>query len=232
MKIGSFDRFSVFLVSLLTVAILSPIVQEVTGLRPSVTIWLFLILPLVAGVNVIAERKGFFGVLVAIGSLAMIARWVDAVPEGGVLRVVGEGLVTLFFGLLAATILASVLRSQRVTTGVISAALCVYLLAGLVWALLYTMLFALEPTAFSLKGGELSDFIYYSFVTLSTVGYGDITPVSPIARSLAYVEAIAGQFYMAVLISRLVALHVTHATADPRAREAETLQAVAPPDRT
>jgi hypothetical protein len=231
MKMATLDRFTVLLGSLLAVAIVSPIVQELSGLGPSVTFWLFVILPLVAGVYAIAASRRFLIVLVAIGSLAMIARWTDPVPEGGALLLVSAGLTAVFFGLIAVAIVLSVLKSQRVTMGVISAALCVYLLFGFVMALIYFIIHALEPAAFVLKSGELSDFIYFSFVTLSTVGYGDITPVAPIVRSFAYVEAIAGQFYMAVLISRLVALHVTHASAEPSAQHAGTSQAVAPPDR-
>jgi len=221
MKKLEFDRFTIFLASLMAVAIASPIVQEMSGLRPSVTLWFFIVLPVVAGARVVAERRWSLGLL-AIGGLALIARSIDFFVKGGVPIAVGEALIALFFGLVAVRILRSVLKEKRVTTGVISAALCVYLLFGFVWGMFYTFLAWVQPAAFSIGSADSTDFVYFSFVTLSTVGYGDILPVTPFARSVAYVEAVSGQFYMAVLISRLVALHVTHESSVSSEGKAET----------
>ena len=93
----------------------------------------------------------------------------------------------------------------------LTGAVCVYLLLGLIWALVYEMQSFLWPTelfhGLSSQGRNfhLDDFLYFSFVTLTTVGYGDITPVNPMIRTLAYLEMLTGQFYMAILVSGLVA---------------------------
>lgn len=90
-------------------------------------------------------------------------------------------------------------------------AVCVYLLLGLLWALIYLALALIWPdNAFQglSSSGSLYYFdnlLYFSFVTLTTVGYGDITPLNPIVRSAAYLEMVTGQFYMAILVSGLVA---------------------------
>ena len=90
-------------------------------------------------------------------------------------------------------------------------AVCVYLLLGLIWALVYEMFAFVWPRdsfqGLSLQGDSipLGNFLYFSFVTLTTAGYGDITPLNPMVRTLAYLEMITGQFYMAILVSGLVA---------------------------
>ena len=90
-------------------------------------------------------------------------------------------------------------------------AVCVYLLLGLIFALFYTMFAyywpqgAFQGMAFDYKKIQFDSFLYFSFVTLTTAGYGDITPLNPLLRTLAYLEMITGQFYMAILVSGLVA---------------------------
>ncbi len=93
----------------------------------------------------------------------------------------------------------------------LTGAVCVYLLLGLIWALVYELMAFLWPNG-SFQGLSLQDnsfqfdsFLYFSFVTLTTAGYGDITPLNPIIRTIAYLEMITGQFYMAILVSGLVA---------------------------
>ena len=211
-----FDRFTNLLISLLLVVVVHPLVQETTGLDPSLTIWVFVILPLVSAVIALAESRRVVAVLLATGGAAMALRWIDPYAHGGIWLILSEVLVAFFFGFVTAWILRVVIQAKRVTKGVISAALCVYMLFGYVWALLYSVIQHVEPASFTVERLELMDFIYFSFVTLSTVGYGDVAPVSATARSLANVEAIVGQFYLAVLISRLVALYSAHpAPAEP-----------------
>ena len=90
-------------------------------------------------------------------------------------------------------------------------AVCVYLLLGLIFAMFYTMFAfywpqgAFQGMAFDSKTIQFDSFLYFSFVTLTTAGYGDITPLNPLLRTLAYFEMITGQFYMAILVSGLVA---------------------------
>src|SRR6516225_12041049 len=107
-----------------------------------------------------------------------------------------------------------ILRAPRVDTNVLCAGLSGYLLLGLLWTPVYVMLARLNPAAFNMAAGPggsttMDGFnaFYFSFMTLCTVGYGDITPLSKGARMLAVVEAITGLFYVAVLISRLVAVY-------------------------
>jgi hypothetical protein len=93
-----------------------------------------------------------------------------------------------------------------ITMNRVVGALCTYLLVGVLWAILFSLVELADPAAFHYAGRETGDpieqFLYCSFITLTTLGYGDVTPVHPVARTLAYLEAVIGQLYIAVLIGR------------------------------
>jgi len=120
----------------------------------------------------------------------------------------------LFILMVLAQLLRFILRARRVDSEVLCAGVAGYLIIGLLWSIAYMMVARLAPDAFSFETGlaidrQMKSFtaLYFSFVTLSTVGYGDIMPVSGVARMLAMMEAMTGTFYVAILISRLVAMY-------------------------
>ena len=122
-----------------------------------------------------------------------------------------------FYLIMTLAILASVFRATEVTVEVLAAAVCAYLLMGIGWANLYVVIENLSPGSFTsgalaseMVGGfenaqdQQGHFLYLSLVTLSTLGYGDVTPIQQPARMLAALEAIIGQLFIGVLIARLV----------------------------
>ena len=127
-------------------------------------------------------------------------------------------LILLLFFYIWAFVLACrlVFFTGSVDLNRIIGALCVYLLLGVIWALLYLFIAQAIPDAFTGLDQRpwyknFSDIAYYSFATLTTLGYGDIAPVAPLARFLAYMEAILGVFYMAVLVASLVGIGINEA---------------------
>lgn len=111
----------------------------------------------------------------------------------------------------------SVFGKGRMTADRVAGAIAVYLLLGLLWALIYGVISSADPSAFKglesfnmEESGAQQDFIYFSFVTLTTLGYGDMSPVSPMAKTLAWFEAVFGQLFLAVTIARLVSLEIAH----------------------
>jgi hypothetical protein len=121
-----------------------------------------------------------------------------------------------FFGFTIYQLLRFILRTGRVDAGVLSAGIVVYLMLGLLWSLIYLLLAQLTPGSFSFALADSSvsrmdgfNAFYFSFGTLTTVGFGDITPVSKVARTLAVMEAVTGTFYLAILVSRLVGMYST-----------------------
>ena len=119
-----------------------------------------------------------------------------------------------FTGFLSVVILREVLRGGAVDVDKIFGAVCAYLLVGVCWAGIYSFVEQLRPGSLALPalaggrpaGSRAEIFLYFSFVTLATLGYGDITPMVATTRTLAWMEAVFGQFYIAVLVARLVGL--------------------------
>lgn len=120
--------------------------------------------------------------------------------------------IAILFSMLSCVIAGRrVFSLQETDNNTLMGAICVYLLLGLIFAMIYTVISYIFP-ADAFRGldtiensFQFENLLYFSFVTLTTAGYGDITPVNPIIRTFAYFEMIAGQFYMAILVSGLVA---------------------------
>jgi voltage-gated potassium channel len=131
---------------------------------------------------------------------------------------VSHTCIIVLVAFFSITILGYVLRSGRVTMDRIFAAICVYLLIGFAWTFAYALLDEIAPGSFAaVADASRNDYVarvqqlrYFSFMTLTTVGYGDIVPRSPAARTMATLEAVTGQIYLAVLVARLVGLHIVH----------------------
>lgn len=119
-------------------------------------------------------------------------------------------LLALFYKLLIIAFAGQLIRSKRIDVQVIFGTLCLYLIIGLFWGALYSLLYQLSPGSFSgtlleaEKDSLLTTFNYFSMVTLTTLGYGDITPQTHAAGALCQIEAITGQFYIAVVVAWLV----------------------------
>jgi len=192
----------------------APFVEEINGGDLIVSFLLSLVL--LSAIFAIAgsQRTLIVALLLTIPTLA--ARWAnhfrpDLIPAGVFL--IGGLLIFIF---VVAHLLRFVLRAPSVTTEVICASVSAYLMLGLIWTLAYWLVDRLTPGgafSYNTNTGEhsMSGFtgFYFSFITLSTVGYGDITPVSRFARWLAAMEAMTGLLYVAVLIARLVSLYST-----------------------
>jgi len=118
-------------------------------------------------------------------------------------------LLLSFFISTAYKTAKQVLFTGKINGNKILGAICLYLLLGLIWAVLYTLLQLEFPNSFQAIQQKqwfmlFPDFVYFSFVTITTLGFGDISPDLPVARFLVYLEAIVGQFYLAILVASLV----------------------------
>ena len=166
------------------------------------------------------KRRAVVGLVLVLSAVAVIGTSYFVAGEA----LLASGLLVnlIFLVFIAVNVLRHLLSPGEVTAEKIYAALCVYLLLGLLWACGYAALELLRPGSLQVEGVDLaarfgereqmfSQCLYYSFVTLTTLGYGDVRPATPPAQSLAYVEALTGQLYLAVLVARLVALHIASA---------------------
>ena len=188
-----------------------PFVEDIKG--GDLIVSLLLSLVLVSAVLAVSDRKRVFYIALVLGIPAVVSRWIshfrpDLVPPPVFLI---AGLLLVAF--VVVNLLRFVLRAPSVNIEVLCASISAYLMLGLMWTMAYWLVDQLTPGAFSFNTNagprSMNGFngFYFSFVTLSTVGYGDITPVSRIARWLAAMEAMTGLLYVAVLIARLVALY-------------------------
>jgi len=206
-------RYALLLATLLLLVVGFPFVARLP-IGPILLRALWVLVVVVAVVSA-GRKSGLRRAAIVLGVVALAPRllaplfarrWEEAT----------EGFAMLLLGFVAWVVLRDVLSHQRVTSETVNGALCVYLLAGLIWSQLYVILESASPGSFRLpEGGDYAGALeqqlaYFSFVTQTTLGYGDVAPASPGARSLAIGQAIFGQLYLAVLIARLVALEIAH----------------------
>ncbi len=189
---------------------------ETLGVISPVAVGVGMTLLFVSGVAALAGRGWTAYAVGAVAVASLAVRWVTEVRPGRVLIVWDMALAILALALLTMFILRQVFRAGPITGDRIRGAILVYLLIALVWCVAYQLIDFVSPGSFRFPDqrlpapGRLSqELAYYSFITLTTVGYGDITPVSPVARTLASVEALIGQLYPSILIARLVSLQIS-----------------------
>jgi hypothetical protein len=166
---------------------------------------------LISGAAIVSRRRWITVLAVGLATLTLLVRWARHTGlDLPALPVVDASLSIVCLGTLAALVLFQVLRKGDVNLYRIQGAVAAYLLLGLGWTSAYELVFYARPDAFRFPdpNPDQLTLLYYSFVTLTTTGYGDITPVAPVARSLAVAEALVGQIFPAVLIARLVSMEL------------------------
>ena len=208
------ERAVLVLILFLGVLLLDPLI-------PSVLTNLSFTLIGVAGAWLLSDRKSLSRKIIALSSSVVVVAIGSAklLPEAMVgparMRI---GLLLLTFTLIlysccGALMLSAMLKAREVTHHVIVSAVNLYLILGMFYAHIYTILDWFRPESFALKVPEqesASNFVYFSFVTLATLGYGDITPKTEFAQRLAITEAITGQFYGSLVVAYLLSLYIRH----------------------
>jgi len=164
---------------------------------------------LITGVYAVSNRRRQVVIAVLLAIPAFGFGWLHVITGTPIFSSAESIFTLLFYAFTALVGLLRVLGERQITTDTIYGAVSVYLLMGLTWATAYSLVESVSPGSFSSShpgtAFTFPTFIYYSFVTLATLGYGDITPVTDQARSLAVLETVSGTLYIAVLIARLVA---------------------------
>jgi len=151
--------------------------------------------------------------LIASSLLLIIAQVVVIADPATWIRFVAAGVSMACLIVLALALLREVFAAGSITFARIEGAIAVYLLMAVCFAVAYSMVQTLRPEAFNGVGTEAGDgfgshFLYFSLVTQTSTGFGDITPVHPVARALATLQAVSGQIFIAVLLARLVSLEI------------------------
>lgn len=211
-------RTSVLLVALLVLLVVHPILRE-SGRDGQGFAWV-LVLVLLSGVYAVSRTRTSIVVGVVLAVPAIVAML--TVEESG--QLVGTPLETLamlvFFLFVNGNLARYVLRRGDVDLDRLAGAGSVYLLIAVCWSFMYQFLELVAPGSFQTPSEIITwnDFQYFSFTTITTLGYGDIVPSTPVARMLSTTEAVAGTFYMATLVARLAS---NYRHADERAERCE-----------
>ncbi|MEM1071612.1 MAG: potassium channel family protein [Planctomycetota bacterium] len=183
--------------------------QDPTSLVAAVLQAVFFLLLILILVGVGTHRVYFVAAVVLIMGATLIRFTADSDALG--VQAVADLALVVCGGIVLWTSMRRVLQARTATATLISASVGLYLLAGITCAIAFHAVELIVPGSFTTPtGGEASaaDLYYFSFVTLSTLGYGDISPASPFARSLAVLLAVFGQVFLVMLLGRLVSLHL------------------------
>lgn len=199
-----------FMVSILLLLILSAVLEGVK--------YGYLVLNTISsivffvGVYAVGSNRRKLVVLIILGLPWFLSEWAFTKSPETIFTSV------LFFIFVTITILEHILKSEEVTIDTLYAAVCVYLLLGIMWTSIYGFLEYIHPGAvFKDSYGDIhtkmstNELLYYSYTTLTTLGFGDITSVTPVGRILSVLEAVFGQLYIAFLVARVVSIYTTNA---------------------
>lgn len=175
------------------------------------------------GIFTVGSLKKIPYALLSIALIGQILTWSSYFIHGHHLVIISQGMTALFLVSIGGIILRRIILNEEVTSNTIFAALCIYLLMALAWAFIYSIIHAMIPNSFYMNEkffpessvnifqmSQLYYFIYFSFCTITTIGFGDIIPAVPLSRMCASLEAMGGQLYLMVLVSRLVSMHINN----------------------
>jgi hypothetical protein len=178
---------------------------------------------IVAGVLTTFKKKWLSLVAIGLGAACLLLNWAVEIRPGNGLAALAVSFNLIYLGILSAVVIAQVYSSGPVTAHRIRGAIVIYILLGVMWAFTYQVVALIIPQAFRLPEGLIlgdpdtlrREMIYFSFVTLTTTGFGDITAVHPVARTLVVLEALVGQLYPAIVLAWLVSLAIMHQKEKP-----------------
>ncbi|HXV79080.1 MAG TPA: ion channel [Candidatus Binatia bacterium] len=169
----------------------------------------------ISALHAVKEIPWVFRMGILLFVVALVSHWWMIMALSPISVVTATFCAIVFFFFIALSLLFHVFGHEWVTGDTIAGAICVFLLIGIIWMLAYQAIHFFDPKAFNnvtAKGfspAAIVDLAYFSFVTLTTVGYGDITPISRPVRMFVVTEAILGQIYLTVLVARLVGLYAS-----------------------
>lgn len=210
-------RFSLLLFSFLLMFLVLPLVPAERGILDK-SISVFGLVVLLSCLRAITENRKFliFMVVLSLINVGIGSTEIFSETDTASFKTLVLGFRLVYYLLIFGSIMNYVLDRSPVTGDKIAGSISAYILMGIIWAAIYSLFFHLQPESFAIAEWLQSDSvvslwsIYFSFTTLTTLGYGDITPLTHAAQSYAVMEAACGQIFLTVLVARLVALQIIH----------------------
>ncbi len=210
-------RYLNLLLVIIAMMLLSPFMSRSPALRMANNIVLTLVL--LSVVNTVKRQKGIFLIGLVLGVPWVLLSWLHLIDSITVPPEILNMMSMIFMGYIIFVLLSHIIRAKRITADILYGAVSVYILLGIFFATLYFFLDAVTVAdLFAYTGAGIAGdpidgtgMFYFSFVTLTTLGYGDIQPVADVSRIFAIIEAMTGVLYSATLIGRLVGLYIAQA---------------------
>ena len=204
-------RFFFLLIMILAMLVGVPFIGDYSGFRIVVDLTITGIF--IAAMYAISDNKNHVLLALFLIIPMFVDMWADYFMSADRPLIVSQVCAILFLGFAIFHILNFIRKQKHVTREVIYASVVVYLLMAILWSNIYQMLETFAPGSFEMPGGQIQNdrilFLYFSLVTITTLGYGDMTPLTDRAAGLASVEALTGQIYLVVLVAWLVGMHVS-----------------------
>ena len=205
------ERFFILLCLILGLLVLVPILNRFVTAR--IFLDIFLTAVVISMLYAISHKKVYVIAGLSLAVVMLASLWLQYFYPNKSIAAIGMLAGVLFIAVIIANILGFILKSDEVNREIIYAAILLYLMAALLWAFVYTFLELVDPASFNVDlkqpQGHLLVFQYYSFVTITTLGYGDITPITEVAKAFSVLEAIVGQLYLVVAVAWLVGMYVS-----------------------
>ena len=216
-------RFHFLLLTLVLIIFFRPFLDGLilTDIWVNLCTDIFLYLALMSGLYAMSEQTGQLRVSWVLIGIVMILGLLQHILHSPSVEKIRVALTVVYLIQIMVMIWTYIEKEKKnqVKIDLIMAAACTYILIGMIWAYAYFFVESYHPGSFKMSenlGNELSSFNYYSFVTLTTVGYGDIQALTRPARTLSILEAIIGQLYLVIMISRLVGLHASQVVSETK----------------
>jgi hypothetical protein len=217
---GALGRHGVMLASLIFLLAALPFGHAIAGGGTRFPVLLVLVLSSAAFVN--SHQRWVFVVASLFWISAVVGIGYSEFTDSNVIRFAAEVLGLMLLGFTTLVMFNSLIQTEEVSMDTVVGGICVYLLIGLCFAMVFILMTHLIPGSFSRSGiaierietdpsAHATTLLFFSFVTLTTLGYGDVTPVDDMAQMFAVSEALIGQLYLAIFVARLVALYVRQA---------------------
>lgn len=213
-KVAAQNNFSYLTTALVLLLLASALSEQFAAGYGAHLIEAATVLALATGVWSIRRDRWLFRTGIGFGTGVLVVTLLSIFMKQAGLGLFQLGLMLGFFLITTWVAGRKVLTAVEIDRNKIVGAVCLYLLLGMIWTTLFLIAEELQPGSFNgLRPdywyNNFSDAVYFSFVTLTTLGYGDITPALPLPRFLVYMEAVIGQFYLAIMVASLVAMQIS-----------------------
>ena len=205
------DKYNLLLTGEIALIVLYPLVEAIDTSFPVIDA-MFLVVVIPGLWAVISPRAFLYPILLALTSFGLhilvSLGFFNSGPIEQYIEILRLILNIIFCSIIIVCLIRNISLRQTITADIVKGGISVYFLMAVLWAIIYQFVLLFSPNAFANMDNGITDCLYYSFATLTTLGPGDITPVITWAKFLAILETFIGQIYLATFIARLVALSI------------------------